>query len=147
MLGQDVIFRDVYARRIGRLVGIAELLQRHLSFAREKPVDEDLGSIRVRRLSRQRERAAAHGKARAFLPRAGVKNFDRQSLVLRLERARAAEADREPALREPVDHLPRVAAEGNLLAAEELADESGTQLRMIIEKLHSAADFCPRPWI
>ena len=50
-------------------------------------------------------------------------------------------------MREPVDHLPRVAAEGNLLAAEELADESGTQLRMIIEKLHSAADFCPRPWI
>src|SRR5712692_4390620 len=67
--------------------------------------------------------------------------------MFRLERARAAEADREPALREPVDHLPRVAAEGNLLAAEELADESGTQFRMVIEKLHGAADFCPRPWI
>src|SRR5215467_862231 len=147
MLRQDVIFRNVYTRRIGCLVGITELLQRYLTPTREKPVDEDLGGIRVWRLTRERECTAAHGEGRAFLPRARVENFDRQSLILRLEGARAAEADRESALRQPVYHLSRVAADSNLLAAEELADESGTQLRMVIEKLHGPAHFCPGPRI
>src|SRR5262245_52000830 len=90
----------------------------------------------MRRLAWQRKRAAAHGKTRAFFPSASVKNFNRQSLIFRLERSGATKTNRKLPLREPIDHLPRVATERDVLVAEELADKRRAKLGMIIKELH-----------
>src|SRR3954470_14440176 len=118
MLRKHFVLGNIGARGVGRLVGVAEFLQCHLAFAGAVPIDENFCRVRMRRLARKRERAAAYGEARSFFPRTGVEGFDRQSLILRLERAGTAETDRKSSLAEPVDHLTRIAAESNCFVAE-----------------------------
>ena len=64
--------------------------------------------------------------------------------MLRLERAGATEADRESSLPEPIDHLPAVAAKGDILGAEKLANEPWPEFGMVIKELHGRADLRAR---
>src|SRR5882762_9841707 len=144
MLRKNLVLGYIRARGIGRLVRVAELLQCHLAFAREVPIDEDFCRVRMRRLFRKRERATARREGPSFFPPTGVERFDRQSLILRLERAGTTETERKFPLAQPVDHLTRVATESNCLVAEKLFDELRAQFRIVVEKLHRATDLSLR---
>src|SRR5581483_404889 len=111
-------FLDEFQDRRGLAVEIGIFLQRGLSLAGEKPVDEDPRGVRMRRAFDEAQRSAAARDVDALFPILGAELVNGKSLLLRFDRLAAAEANGKFPAREPVADLPPVAPEGHVHGAE-----------------------------
>src|SRR4051812_39932614 len=124
-LRRQVVFRDIDAARVRRRVAVkvGVLLQRRLSFAREKPIDEYARGVRMRPAFDEADRAAAARDVYPLFPFRRIELLDRQPLPLRPRGVAAGETDGEFSARKPIGHLTAVAAEGEIHRAEKPLDE------------------------
>ena len=136
---QNIILGDIDPPRIGRIVDVAELLQGDLPAPRQEPVDKNLGRVGVRRLIQITERTAAGRKARSLLPPGRIEIIHRQSLVLGAHGILAAKAQGVAPLGQPVGHLAEILGELDVHGAKEFFDKFRAEFRVIVEKLHGAA--------
>src|SRR6266566_1065611 len=115
-------------------------LQRDLSLAGEKPVDEDPRRVRMRPTFGQAHRPSSSRKAFAFFPGACVELVHRQTLSLCPWRVPTAQADGEFPLHQPVCDLSSVFSVGNIHGAKQPPDELRPQLRTVVKKYHRRAE-------
>ena len=127
---QDVLFGDVDSEGV-RAVAPLKL---DLAFAREEPVHEQLGGVRMRRVIDQADRASARAQRSPFLQLEDLSQ--RETLLDRLLRfARVARyAEREFTRREPVDRLAVVARDRQVHLAVEPPYEFGAELGVVVKK-------------
>src|SRR4030095_8873361 len=112
----DVVFRNIVSARVVR-VGSSEILQRGLTLARKKPVDEYLRRVGMGRAVGNAEGAAGGARAAALLPILGVEIADRQLLLYCLADFAAGVAANTQSKfpgGQPIGHLARVPSHRHL---------------------------------
>src|SRR4030095_9637752 len=80
----QMLFRNIFTQRVLSRVFRAGFLNSYLTFARQEPINENLGGIGMRRFVHQgKHRTAGFETDSVPLKRMGVKNIHRQSLIFR----------------------------------------------------------------
>src|SRR5258705_2046910 len=112
----EIVFRNIISTRIVR-IGPSKFLQRGLTFARKKPVDEHLRRVGMGRSVGNAKRSACGARAAALLPILGVEIADRQLLLHSLAdfaAGIAANTQGKFTGRQPIGHLARIPAHRHL---------------------------------
>src|SRR5258705_3341970 len=135
----DVVFRNIISARVV-CVGPSEFLQRGLTFARKKPVDEHLCRIGMGRAVGNAECAACGARAAALLPILGIEIADRQLLLHRLADFAAGIAANTQSKfpgGQPIGHLARIPAHRHLHFAVKFFEKRRAELRMKKKKFEN----------
>ena len=133
---RDELFGNVLAHGFA---GVARLrvngLISDLPFAREKPVERNLGGVGMGSAAEERRRALSRTDERSFSKTVGVEHFNGQALPFRgFVYSRDKKGNGKFSSGEPVDHLPLIARKGKLHFAKKAPDEIGTELRAVVKK-------------
>jgi hypothetical protein len=135
---RHIIFGNIRPQRIRRaFAGQCPFLQCDLSLARQQPVDKNLGRVRVWRTIYQGQGTKLLNQTATFFEHLGTKCIHRQTLSLQNVDI-AEKTNRELSRRQPIRTLAEVTKQRYVHLANELANESGTEIGVMVKEARVA---------